>query len=435
MTGEYLNITENGNKVTINGKTYDLPNEDKTTIYDEANGKVVGVAINAGGKLWLRRKVWPEIPHGYTFIPKDYALIYKPTKKRAKARKEVPEQEAHKWKRKRLPARYAEAFKRVQEKQHGLLDRLDVLIRGNRGNALHVTGRTGTGKSHLIQWYLKEFYKEEPGIKGGKWQYKQGGITTGGVFEYCRRAKTKTLVFDDVLQLFTDKDNRKYLLALMAPGTDRVVSYDRQITPSKKNPKKSIQTVSYHFTGKIITIANVGIGGDPVLDAIADRCAHCELDYTEEEMEAFLTSIACGGFVEDDLSPDECLRVLSIILPVFKEENRRLTLRWYLDRALPDYSLGQKGIGTRTNWLDRLRDEIRREKEDTEVVVLSMDQKQKHMEDIVIESYKKFPAWNQRQDRLKMWEEQTKARLKETRQQGIYHATVKKLKAEGRLNL
>lgn len=64
-----------------------------------------------------------------------------------------------------------------------------------------------------------------------------------------------------------------------------------------------------------------------------------------------------------------------------------------------------------------------------------MDQKQKHMEDIVIESYKKFPAWNQRQDRLKMWEEQTKARLKETRQQGIYHATVKKLKAEGRLDL
>jgi hypothetical protein len=338
------------------------------------------------------------------------------------------------WKRKRLPAKYADAFERVKKKQHALLDSLDVLIRGNRGNALHVTGRAGTGKSHIITDYLRSFYKEEPNIKGGKWKYKQGGITQGGVFEYCRKAKDKTIVFDDVIQLFSDKANGKYLLALMAPGQNRIVSYDRQVTPSKKNPKKSISTISYHFTGKIITIANVGIGGDPVLDAIADRATHSELDYTPEEMEAFLAWIACGGSEKDGLPPDECLHVLSLIVPVFQKENARLTLRWYLDKALPNYALAKKGIGIRTNWLDRLVDEVRRENEDTEVVVLTMEQKKKHMEDIVIEAYKKFPKRNQLQDRLKMWAEETKARFKETRQKVTFHGIVKKLRAEGRLD-
>jgi hypothetical protein len=348
----------------------------------------------------------------------------------------APAGDAPKWTRKQLPTKYMEAYEQVKQKQHVLLDSLDVLIKGNRANALHVTGRAGTGKSHTIKEYLEKVYKEPPNVKQGKWKYKQGGITQGGVFEYCRKAKDKVIVFDDVIQLFSDKANRKYLLALMAPGQERIVSYDRQVTPSKKNPKKSISTVSYHFTGKIITIANVGIGGDPVMDAIADRCSHCELDYTPEEMEAFLTHIACGGSAKDNLSPDECLHVLSLIVPVFEEQNCRLTLRWYLDKALPNYSLSKQGIGTRTNWLDRLMEEVRREKTegDAEVVVLTMDQKKKIMDDIVIEAYTKFPKREQLQDRLKMWAEETKARLKESRQKGMYHATVKKLRAEGRLD-
>ena len=339
------------------------------------------------------------------------------------------------WEEKSLPAKYMEAFERVQEKHRRLLDALDTLLKSKRINALHVMGSAGTGKSHFIKDYLQRYYKQPANTKGGKWRYKRGGLSTGGLYEYCRRATDKTLVFDDVLSLFRDKSNQKHLLVLFEPGTEREMSHERQVLPSKKNPKKTMHRSHYTFTGKIITIANVSFGEDEVAKAIGSRPRRRKLDFTPDEMEAFLADIACKGV--EELSPDECLGVLSRIIPVFAEENARLSVRWYVDHALDYYRLTKQGVGTRTEWIERLREEIRNEKEDAneKAPILTTPQKKKIMEDIVVESYEKFPARNQLQARLKMWTEETKARLKETRQKGMYHETVKKLKAEGRLNL
>jgi hypothetical protein len=141
---------------------------------------------------------------------------------------------------------------------------------------------------------------------------------------------------------------------------------------------------SFHFRGKIITIANIVFGGNSVMDAIADRGNTTELDYTPEEMEAFLAHLACLG--RDELSPDECLEVLSLITPLFVD-GPRLTMRWFLNKALSAYVLSRRGIGTRVHWLDRITAEIQREKADN-ANPLTMDEKRRIMEEIALESYK-----------------------------------------------
>ena len=324
------------------------------------------------------------------------------------------------WPAKPLPDKYKDAFESVQRKQHILLDAIDSLLEDTRQNALHITGRAGTGKSHLITEYLSAQFGEGHNAPSSPWRYMQGTITPGGLFDFCEEAQNKIIVFDDVVQLIASKENYSNLLILMAPGTNRVLTYRKKGEDGES---------SFHFRGKIITIANIVFGGDSVADAIADRVNTIVLDYTPEEMEAFLAHLACQG--QGELSPDECLEVLGLITPLFPGRSR-LTLRWFLNKALSMYALSKRGIGTRVHWLDRIAAEIQRENTDN-VAPLTMDDKKHIMEEIVLESYKRWPNRSQADERLKFWEEQTRARLHETKKRGMFYETVKRLRAEGRL--
>lgn len=225
-----------------------------------------------------------------------------------------------------------------ETKQQLIRDRVASVVHCYHTGA-YLVGRPGTSKTHTVREELERF--EVP------WAYQNARMTPMGLFGFIAEHPEHVIVLDDISSLFKNDQAVQILLAALdgKPGEPRVVTYKSADVEQK-----------VLFTGSIIAISNVPLRSDPLARALGSRIVMLEHEPTDDEIAAFMKSLALDSF--EDLSVDECVEVADFIISETREFNLRLDLR-HLTKAFQDYRQHKHGRCL-TTWRDLVRTSLRK---------------------------------------------------------------------------
>lgn len=280
-----------------------------------------------------------------------------------------------------------------------LNDRLTILrdrVRGvalNHNNGFYLYGPPGTSKTYTVKKTLAEL--------GVNYEYFSGHLTAGGFLAILDEHCDRTIVLDDVTQIFQNKIACQYFLAALGTQPDdrsvRLVRYVRQ------GHDEFIR-----FTGGIIAISNLELDSHPVLDAIQSR-VHC-LKYapTDEQMAAMMFDVSAKGWTspKGKMTPQECTEVAKFLIHESQRLNLRLDMRLLLDKSFPDYLQDRVG-DAESHWKDLILSTLERHVVSLKhTVAESKTRQQTKMKehDIIRQILAEFPD---RDQRVAAWKERT----------------------------
>lgn len=228
-----------------------------------------------------------------------------------------------------------------------LNSRLTVVRDRVRGVALghhtgfYLFGRAGTSKTHTVK-------KTLDGLETN-YEYIDGHLTPMGLFDLLDTYPHRTIVLDDVSQIFADKKALQILLAALGNQPDnrhtRIIKYRRQ------GHDKTIR-----FTGGIIAISNLELHSQPLLEALKSRVHYLKYSPTDEQIAALMMEVAKKGWPAENpkLKPAECVDVATFLIAESQRMNIRLDMRMLVDKAFPDFLQHREG-DTEAHWKDLIR--------------------------------------------------------------------------------
>ena len=179
------------------------------------------------------------------------------------------------------------------------------------------------------------------------------------------------------------------------------------------------------FTGGIICISNLALKGHnkEILDAMNDRIYVISYEPTDDQIVALLKHIASEGV--DGIPPAKCLMVCNYLVNECKNRSIRPSVRLFVDKAIRDYKLDQKGR-TETHWKDLIVSNL--EQQLTELQHPTSDLSK--AEQIEAERRMVLRIWHAfatRAERIKQWRAQT------NKSEPTFYRRAKELKRTGEL--
>lgn len=181
----------------------------------------------------------------------------------------------------------------AQKKIHKMLQFANAVVEGTQ-TGFYCSGPAGVGKSYNIE---KELFQRKLSMRPNVHYHKFiGRISPIGLldfFDECGGAG-KTILFDDVNELFRDKDSATILLAALGrQGADyrdmvRYISY----RTNRRNLKVRMEA-------GVIALSNRPLHSEARVDgAVASRFPHFDLRFTPDEIKALTVDIIQQGKVK-----------------------------------------------------------------------------------------------------------------------------------------
>lgn len=242
----------------------------------------------------------------------------------------------------------ADAFETLEHRIQRIRDRVVGVACGYH-TACYLVGRPGTSKTFTVLEELKLL--EQAGTLHA---YRNARMTPMGLFDLIAEHPEHVIVLDDIGTLFKNDQAMQILMA--ATGGDP--QQPRRVTYKSKD--KDYHTM---FSGGVIAISNVALRHDPLAHAFGSRAVVLEHEPTDEEIAAFMVSLAAKG--KDDLSPEECLEVAEFVIAETRDHDRRLDLR-HFSKALQDFRQDRDGL-TGCSWQELVRTSL------SKIVVVDSD--------------------------------------------------------------
>lgn len=205
--------------------------------------------------------------------------------------------------------------------------------------ACYLVGRPGTSKTFTV--------KEELEKLGVPYIVRNSRMTPMGLFDFLNEHPEHVVVLDDIASLFEKPLALQILMAALDgnPGDPRKVTY-----------KSKDQDISFEFSGGIVAISNVPLRHDPLADAVASRVTQVEHEPNDEEIAAFMRSLASSGYKE--LSTEQCHEIVEFVVTETRNFDERLDLR-HLTKAYEDRRQWENGHAE-TDWKDLVRSSLRK---------------------------------------------------------------------------
>jgi hypothetical protein len=233
------------------------------------------------------------------------------------------------------------ALKELRSKQSLIKDRIRGVVCG-KVNGIYLHGRAGVSKTHLVRTTLEAL--------GQRYAYSNGHLTPVGLFDLIEENPQSVIVLDDVSTIFNQPKALQILLAAL--GTPHDGSRTRVVRYKKAGVDETVR-----FGGGIIAISNLQLAGhtNQVLRALQDRVHVLAYEPTDEEVEAAIYEIA--GKSPRGLDSADAVEVATFLLNVCREYGIRPSIRLYVDKALPDFSLWKDG-NSESHWHDLVRSSV-----------------------------------------------------------------------------
>lgn len=205
--------------------------------------------------------------------------------------------------------------------------------------ACYMVGRPGTSKTFTV--------KEELERLGVPFIVRNARMTPMGLFDFLNEHPEHVVVLDDIASLFAQPLALQILMAALDgnPGEPRKVTY-----------KSKDQDISFEFSGGIVAISNVPLRRDPLADAVASRVTQVEHEPSDEEIAAFMRSLASSGYKE--LSAEKCNEIVEFVIEETRNFDERLDLR-HLTKAYEDRRQWEHGHAE-TDWKALVRSSLRK---------------------------------------------------------------------------
>lgn len=209
----------------------------------------------------------------------------------------------------------------------------------NYHTACYMVGRPGTSKTFTV--------KEELERLGVPFIVRNARMTPMGLFEFLNEHPEHIVVLDDIASLFNQDAALQILMAALDgnPGEPRKVTY-----------KSKDQDISFEFSGGIVAISNVPLRHDPLANAVASRVTQVEHEPSDEEIAAFMRSLASSGYKE--LSAEKCNEIVEFVVAETRNFDERLDLR-HLTKAYEDRRQWEHGHAE-TDWKALVRSSLRK---------------------------------------------------------------------------
>jgi hypothetical protein len=224
-------------------------------------------------------------------------------------------------------------------------DRLRSVV-GGHTNGMYLYGPPGISKTHTVTKFLES---QSVGHK-----YVQGYMTGSRLFDVIEENPDGIIVLDDVSGIIT-KNGMGVPLLLAALGSPPNGSRVRRVTYGTARGERVVE-----FTGGIIAMSNLAIEEhrNDVIRALADRVHVRRFDPTREQVEALIHKIAMES--PAGVPAEEAVKVAEFLAADCRKQGTRLTIRLFIEKALPDYRLW-KAEGTENHWMDLVRASVSEE--------------------------------------------------------------------------
>jgi hypothetical protein len=142
-------------------------------------------------------------------------------------------------------------------------------------------------------------------------------------------------------QILTQPIAVQLLLAALGNGPDKG---DRSIEYNRSGQRRQTW-----FSGGVIMVSNFELEGNAAIDAIKSRVHAVNYDPTDEQITALIESLSERGLKR--LSSKICQEVAAHVLNECQRLDYRPEVRLYVDKAIEDYRLWNRGE-TETHWTD-----------------------------------------------------------------------------------
>jgi hypothetical protein len=280
----------------------------------------------------------------------------------------------------------------LQEVEHQyrlIRDQLRIVCSGD-GGGMYLYGGPGIGKTHQVVSFLKD--------NAIPFQHKLGHITGPRLFKLLATHPDGVLVLDDVSGIFGDTKAVQLLLAALGSPPDG--SHVRPITYGTDREERVVE-----FTGTVVAISNLGLDEhrNEVFRALNDRVHVRKFDPTPEQVEALVLKIAEKG--PAGVAAGDAAKVAGFLAAECRERGVRLTIRTFVKKALPAFSLW-KDRGTECHWEDLVRAIVAEELVPQRHAVRDISRRDRMDADrrVVLEICREFAEPVQR---LQAWKERT----------------------------
>ena len=202
-----------------------------------------------------------------------------------------------------------------ERKRQLIRDRVRGVAEGYH-TAVCLVGRPGTSKTVTVKEELDRL--EIPYV------ICNARMSPMGLFELLAEHPEHVIVLDDITTLLSNAQALQILTAALDgdPGQPRPVTY------KTKNEDRKID-----FCGGIIILANVPLRHTPLAQAVASRVVELEHEPTDEEIAAFMRSVAAKGY--KGLSAEKCQEVVAFVIQETRAYDERLDLR-HMTKAFDD---------------------------------------------------------------------------------------------------
>lgn len=232
-----------------------------------------------------------------------------------------------------------EQFLQEIEAQFSIIrDRLWGVCQG-QSNGFYLHGPPGISKTYTVKNFLD--------AKSIPFEYVQGELTGSALFDVIEEHPDAVIVLDDVSSIFTDKKALQILLAALGSSPDG--SRVRKVPYRTARSRRVV-----NFTGGVIGISNLALDEhrNGIIAALKSRVTVQMLDPTPEQVEAKVFKIAMEG--PAGVTAEEAVMVAEFLVRECRKRGTRLTIRLFIDSALPDFRLWKAGE-TENHWEDLVR--------------------------------------------------------------------------------
>jgi hypothetical protein len=217
-------------------------------------------------------------------------------------------------------------------------DRLWGVCQGH-SNGFYLHGPPGISKTHTVKTFFT--------AKSIPFEYVQGELTGSALFDVIEENPDAVVVLDDVSSIFTDKKALQILLAALGSSPDG--SRVRKVPYRTARSRRVVD-----FTGGVVGISNLALDEhrNGIIAALKSRVAVQMLDPTPEQVEAKVFKIAMEG--PAGVAPEDAVMVAEFLVRECRKRGTRLTIRLFVDSALPDFRMWKAGE-TENHWEDLVR--------------------------------------------------------------------------------
>lgn len=305
--------------------------------------------------------------------------------------------------------RPSDPLKDLQHQHTIIRDRLRAVVHGH-ANGIYLFGRPGTSKTYMVCTNLDEW--------AVPYKLNNGHLTPVGLFDLIAENYDRTIVLDDVTEIFRHPQALQIFLAAL--GTPHDGSRERLIRYKTANDNRTVR-----FTGGIVAISNLTLTGttNAVVTALRDRVHMIEYDPSDEQILAQINQIAASG--PRGVAARDA-RMVASFLASSLPEGFRPSIRLFMDKALVDYRLWADG-NSEAHWKDLVLAGVREQ-------TISLNHKARDLtraEQVEAERRIVLSICHEHEDRearIEEWKKRT------GKSQPAFYRRLKELKKEGRLD-